>query len=149
MNFRPLTAETCWRVWAPHQISTGAKFGCIPLSDVAAVTKPRRDFLWPSPGLVYYIYIFRGSCPVTEFCHVQNSVCVQVLRSPILAALLHGTQSVGVSESLRRRTRNGISELSQRAPPVFGWEAITLGIGPHSSYIYIFSFLETKKPSVT
>ena len=23
-------------------------------------------------------------------------------------------------------------ELSQRAPPIFGWAAITLGIGPHS-----------------
>ena len=34
---------------------------------------------------------FGGSCPVTEFCQVQNSLCVQVLRSPILAALLHGT----------------------------------------------------------
>ena len=24
--------------------------------------------VWPSPGLVHYIYIFGGSCPVTEFC---------------------------------------------------------------------------------
>ena len=43
----------------------------------------------------YTIYIFGGSCPVLEFCHVQNSLCVQVLRSPILAALLHGTLAVG------------------------------------------------------
>jgi len=40
-------------------------------------------------GLVHCIYIFWGSCPVTEFCHVQNSLCVQLLHSPILAALLH------------------------------------------------------------
>jgi len=40
---------------------------------------------------------------------------------------------VGVSESVRRRTRNGITELSQRAPPIFSWAAITLGIGTHSS----------------
>ena len=40
--------------------------------------------VWPSPGLLHYIYIFGGCCPVTEFCQVQNSVCVfQVLRSPI------------------------------------------------------------------
>jgi len=32
---------------------------------------------------------FGGSCPLTEFRHVQNSLRVQVLRSPILAALLH------------------------------------------------------------
>jgi len=29
---------------------------------------------------------------------------------------------------------NGSTELSQRAPPIFGWAAIMLGIGPHSSY---------------
>jgi len=39
-----------------------------------------------------YIYIFWGSCPLTEFYPVQNSLYVQVLRSPILAALLHGIQ---------------------------------------------------------
>jgi len=49
--------------------------------------------IWPSHGLVNYLYIFGGSCPVTEFCQVQNSLCVlQVLHCPILAALLHGTR---------------------------------------------------------
>ena len=63
-------------------------------------------------------YIFGGSCPLTEFCPVQNSLYVQVLRSPILAALLHGTPAAGVSQTLRCGTRNGITELSQRAPPI-------------------------------
>jgi len=67
--------------------------------------------LWLSPGLVHNIYIFGGSCPLTEFCQVQNSLCVQVLRSRILAALLHGTPAAGVSQTLRRGTRNGIMEL--------------------------------------
>jgi len=65
---------------------------------------------------------------------VQNSLYVQVLRSRILAALLHGTPAAGVSQTLRRGTRNGIAELSQRVPPIFGRAAITLGIGPHSSF---------------
>jgi len=30
-----------------------------------------------------------------EFRHVQNSLCVQALRSPILAVLLHGTPAAG------------------------------------------------------
>jgi len=51
--------------------------------------------VWPSPALVHCIYIFRGSCPLTEFCQVQNSLFVQVLHSPILAALLHGTPAAG------------------------------------------------------
>jgi len=35
-----------------------------------------------------------------------------------------------------QRTRNGITKLSQRAPHVFGWTAITLGIGLHSGLNY-------------
>jgi len=68
---------------------------------------------------------------------VQNSLCVQVLRAPILAALLYGTRVVGVSQSLQRGTRNGIRELLQTAPPIFGWAAITLGIG-HILVLTIF-----------
>jgi len=79
------------------------------------------------------IHFRRLYCPLKEFCQVQNSRYVQVLRSPILAALLHGTPAAGLSQTLRRGTRNGITNLSQRAPPIFGWAAITLGIGPHSS----------------
>jgi len=45
---------------------------------------------------------FSGAvCPLTEFCKVQNLLCVQVLRSSILAALLHGTPVVSVSQTLR------------------------------------------------
>jgi len=95
----------------------------------------------PSPGLVHYIYIFWGSCPLTEFCPVQNSLYVEVLRSLILAALLHGIPAAGVSQTLRRGTRNGITKLSQRAPPIFGWAAITLGIGPRSSLLLFFRAL--------
>jgi len=77
------------------------------------------------------------NCPLTEFCAVQNSLYLQVLRSSILAALLHGTAAAGVSQTLRRATRNGITELSQTTPSIFGWAAITLGIGPYSSlFIY-------------
>jgi len=59
----------------------------------------------------------------------------QIMRTPILAALLHGTTAAGVSQTLRRGTRNGIMELSQTAPPIFGWAAITLDIGQHSIFL--------------
>jgi len=74
---------------------------------------------------------------------VQNSLCVQVLRCRILAALLHGTPAAGISQTLRCSTRNGITELSQTAPPIFGWAAITLGIGPHSSLFIAMQVHET------
>ena len=41
-------------------------------------------------GGALYIH-FRGPLPLTEFCQVQSSLYVQVLRSHILAALLHST----------------------------------------------------------
>jgi len=97
--------------------------------------------VWPSPGLVHCIY--GGSCSLTEFCPVQNSLYVQVLHSSILAALLHSTPAAGVSQTLRCGSRNGITEDLQRAPPIFGRAAITLGIGPHSSLHYVTSLTPT------
>ena len=53
----------------------------------------------------YTIYTFPGAlAPLTEFFPVQNSLYVQVLRSLILALLLHGTPTAGVSQTLRRWT---------------------------------------------
>ena len=46
----------------------------------------------------------------------------------ILAALLHGTPALGVSQTCG---------VDQRAPPIFGKAVITLGIGPHSSFHFI------------
>ena len=68
-----------------------------------------------------YIHFGGGLLPLTEFCQLQYSRYVQVLRSPILAALLHGTPAADVSQTLFRGKRNGVTELSQRAPPIFGW----------------------------
>ena len=50
-------------------------------------------------------------------------------RFRILAALLHGTLAVSVSQTFG---------IEQRAPPIFGRAAITLGIGPHSSFILFY-----------
>ena len=63
-----------------------------------------------------YIH-FRGLCPMMEFCYVQNSLCIEVLHSPILAALLHRTAAAGVSQPLQRGTRNGITHLYSAGQP--------------------------------
>jgi len=76
------------------------------------------------------LYTFWRLLPLTEFYQVQNSLCVQVVRSPIVAALLHGTRVVGVSQTFG---------VEQRAPPIFGRAAITLGISPHSSWYLLFT----------
>ena len=68
-----------------------------------------------------------------EFCQLQNSLCIQVLHSPILAVLLHRTWAVCDSQALRRWTRKRITELSLATyARIFCRAAIALGIGPHS-----------------
>jgi len=129
-QLRPTNAEICLPAWGTPANFNG--FRVLP-----SLLRRRRSSeanqtlhdVWPSPALAHYIYTFGGSCPLTEFCPVQHSFYVQVLRSLILAALLHGTQAAGISQTLRHGTRNGITELLQRAPRIFGWAAITLGIG--------------------
>ena len=110
VNFGPLTAEVCWRVFG-----TPANFNGFRVSASLHVTAGT-SLNGGQPNFARYLAVswsgtdtFSRACPVTEFCHMQNSLCVQLLRSPILAALLHGTRAVGVNESLQRRTRNGIT----------------------------------------
>jgi len=136
VNFGLLTAEIGLPVWG-----TPANFNGFRV--LALLLQRRRSLeanqtlhdLWSSPGLVHYIYIFGAFAPdrILPRAKFILRLCVQVLRSCILAALLHGTPAVGLSQTLRHGTRNGITELSQSVPPTFGWAAITLGIGTHSS----------------
>ena len=76
-----------------------------------------------------------------ELQPLAAEICWQIWGTPpnfirfhVLAALLHGTLVVGVSQTLQRWTE---------VPPIFGRAAITLGIGPHSSY-HLFHAAATK-----
>ena len=68
VNFGPLTAENGWRVWG-----TPANFNWFRV--LASLLHRRRSTevnktlqdVWPSPGLIHYVYIFGGSCPLTEW----------------------------------------------------------------------------------
>jgi len=113
---------TLYCTWRPSVLHTGPHGQGNGLRVLASLMQRRRSAevnqtlhdVWPSPALVYYIYTFVGSCSLTEFCQVQNSLCVQVLHSPILTALLHGTRAAAVSQTLWLGTRNRITELSHR-----------------------------------
>ena len=112
-NFGPLAAEICWRAWGTPANFNGFRVWLRYCSDVAH-RRPTKLCTMLGHFRAGTLYIdFRGLLPLTEFCHVQNSLYVQVMRSPILAALMHGTPAAGVSETLRHGTRNGITELSQ------------------------------------
>jgi len=111
VNFGSLMAEIGLRVWDNPANFNGFRV-------LASLLQRRRSTeinqtlhdVWPSPGLVHCT--FRGFLPSNGILPVQKSLCFQVLHSPMLAALLHGTRAVGVSQTLRRGTRKGITELS-------------------------------------
>jgi len=85
VNFGPLAAEIVSLVWGTPTNFNGFR-GLSSLLPPRRSTEANQTFhtVSPLPGLVDYIYTFSGCCSVTEFCQVQNSLCViQVLRSPI------------------------------------------------------------------
>jgi len=133
VNFGPLAAEIGWRVWGTPANFSGFHVLALLLQwHRSPEANQTLHDVWPSLGLVHYIYPFLGAlAPGQNFTRCKIYFASQVLRSPVLAALLHGTQTAGVSRNLLRAARNGITELSQRAPPIL---AITLGISPHSSF---------------
>ena len=99
-ELRPISGSL---VWSTQQISTGFGSWLRYCCDVAQRKPTKLCTMFGRLLGLYTIYTFLGgSCLVTEFCQVQNSLCVQVLRSPILAALLHDTRVVSGSQTLRR-----------------------------------------------
>jgi len=133
-NFGLLTAEIGLGV-----CGTPAKFnGCRVL---ASLLQRRR-----SPEANQTARCLAVSCAGTLYIHFRRLLppdaifpraiftkfCVRVLPSPMLAVLVHSGRQRNFAAWY---TQIGITELSQRSPPIFGWAVITLGIGPHSSII--------------
>jgi len=74
----------------------GFAFGFV--SGATSFTRGQPNFaryLTVSWAATLYIYTFGGSCPLKEFCHMRNSLCVQDFLCPTLAAFLHGTPAAG------------------------------------------------------
>jgi len=92
VNVGPLTAENDSGVCGTQQISTGFASWLSYCTDVA---QRRSTKLCTMFGrlLGWYTMHFGGYCPLTEFYQVQNSLCFEVLRSPILVELLHGIRA--------------------------------------------------------
>jgi len=143
--------------WRP--LFNAAKFGWRPILECRAVTLPRRETSWnlqgypkvvnrsqllvgqSSPeanqslhdvwpyGLVHYIYIFGGSSLGQNFArckiHFTSKSCVR------LGSVTAWRSSSGRQRNFASWYQEWTYELSQRAPPIVGRAAITLGIGPH------------------
>jgi len=106
-NFSPLMAEIGLPVWG-----TPANFN--RFSVLASLLQRRRSpqandilhDLWPSPGLVHCVYIFGAFAPVGIWPRVKIHFASSSERQPNFVAWY---------------TRNGIAELSQRAPRHLYW----------------------------
>jgi len=91
VNCGPLVHEIFSLVWGTPANFSGFLILASLLQRLRSMeTNQTLHYVWPSRGLVHYVYVFGGSCPLTEFCQVQNSLCIQVLRFPVLAVLLRG-----------------------------------------------------------
>jgi len=93
VNFSVLAAEIVSLVWGTPANFNGFVSWLRYCSDVAEWKPTKLCSVWPVPGLVDYVYIFGGCCAVTEFCQVQNSLCVLHLRSPIGSVIARQSNS--------------------------------------------------------
>ena len=124
VNFRPLTAGIGWRVWGtPANFNGFRVLASLLYTDVAQRRSTKLCTMFGCFLGWYIMYAFWGLLPLTEFCQVQYSLCVQVLRCSILAALLHGTRAVGVSQALRCGifTRQGSHPVRHWAVELSSW----------------------------
>jgi len=81
VNFGPPAAEIGSVVWGtPANFNGFRVLGSLLQRRRSAEYNQSLHDVWPSPGLVYYIYIFGGSCPITEFfvrckIHFASKTC--------------------------------------------------------------------------
>jgi len=108
-NFGPLTAEIRSGVWGTPANFNGFRVLAWLLRPIKLCTMYGRLLGW-----YIIIYIFGDFCPLTKFRHVHHFAsksCVLLYWQRYCTALQQRA-----SAKLRRGTRNGITELSQRAP---------------------------------
>jgi len=128
-NFGQLAAEIGSGVWG-----TSANFNVFHVlaSLVERCHSPEANQTWclavSWAGTLYKIV--GGFCPPDGISPREKFTLRPSLAFSYIGSLTAQHSSSGVSQTLRRGT---ITELSQRTPHIFGWAAITLGIGPHST----------------
>ena len=129
VNFGPLTTDIGLPVWG-----TPAKFQRVSrLAFVTAATSlsgGQLNFarcLTVSYALLYYIYIFGGSCPWRNFAR-----CKITLRPSLVLSRI----GIVTARHLSNEHQPNFAALTRGHHPIFSRAAITLGIGPHSSIRY-------------
>ena len=112
VNFGPLTAEIGWRVWGTRANFDGFRVlaSLLHRHRSAEVNQTLHD-VWPSPELVHYIYIFRGLLPPDGILPGAKVTLRPSLAFSHIGTSPHGIPATDVSQTLRRGTKNVITEL--------------------------------------
>ena len=63
VNFGRLSAEMDWRVWGTLTNFNGFRLASLLHQRRSTEVNQTLHGVWPSPGLVHYLYIFGGACP--------------------------------------------------------------------------------------
>ena len=109
VNFDPLAAEIVSLVWGTPGNFNGFRVLSMLLQRRRSTeVNQTLHYVWPSPGLVRYKYTFGISCPLTEFCHVQNSLCVH------LCTIAQICRAIGLSSQLRHVSTIGQKLVKQQ-----------------------------------
>ena len=92
VNFDPLATEIGWRVW-----DTPANFNGFHVLDSLLRGRHSTEAnqtlydVWPAPRLVHCVFIFRSSCPLTNFAwckvHLASESCILLYRPQYCTAL--------------------------------------------------------------
>jgi len=146
-NFGRLMAGICWRVWG-----TPANFNgfCVFVTAATSLIRGQPNFArcLASPGLLHYICIFGGSCPMTEFSrckiHFTSKSCVLVSCQRYCTALQQRRQpnfAAWYKEWNYRTFAEGATYIRHGAHHV--WPRPT-----SSCYIYCVLFLVNKASQI-
>jgi len=121
-NFGPLAAEICSGVWG-----TPANFNVFRV--LASLLQRRRS---PEVNQTLYDVWHLLGCYTDGFSPRAKFT----LRHVSCVLLYWQRYCTALQPNFAAWYMDGIMELPQRAPRIFGWAAITLGIGPHSSLLW-------------
>ena len=142
-RYLPPRVPTVWRTsahyWlrsvgefgAPQQISRVSRLAFVTAATSLTGGQPifARCMAVSWAGTLYMH--FRGLLPPDSISPRAKFTLRPSLAFSYIGSVTARHASSGISETLQRgiSLSNGIMELSQRAPPIFGWVAITLDIG--------------------
>jgi len=98
---------------------------------------------WPSPGCYTIImYIYGSSCPVTEFCQVQSSLCVHlrtVAQFPrAISSLLRHVWTIGKKLTKQKYILHMFSQYGEFRP-TSGWDLLA-SLRHHSKFQRVSRF---------